>query len=383
MSIKRLANSKYLIDITCTERGRRRRLRRQFFGSLKDARKLENELKNEARFGNLRTRSEEPEPVTFQDFAWEWHETYVKANNRPCEQDTKESYLRVHLVPFFGRYLLDEIGKRDLERFKAEKLGEGLSPASVNHYLKCLQKLYQCAVDWGLVASNPVKGVPRLKNDVEKWAFLDFEEARKFIDAVPARWKPVFLCALRTGMRQGEILAMQWTDIDWRRKVIRVRHSLSDGDLTPTKNNSGRDIPIATDLLGILKTLRDNGSDFVFPNGSGDALHRKTLARPLRNANKHSGVKRVRFHDLRHTFASHLVMSGVPIRTVQELLGHADITMTLRYAHLTPEFRQEAIRKLEAHVLKGERDGNVTDEKEKDKQGSSAEKKKGSVSAAL
>jgi integrase len=351
MGIKKLAMGKYLIDLTWTEGGQKRRLRRQFFGSLKDVRKLEAELKNEARTGSLRTKSDDPEPVTFTDFAWDWHETYVKANNRECEQKTKEIYLRVHLVPFFGHKQLNEVDKRDLERFKAEKIREGQSPASVNHYLKCLQTLYQCALEWGLVDVNPVKGVPRLKLGVEKWAFLDFADARKFLEAVPVKWHPLFLCGLRTGMRQGEILALRWQDIDWKRKVIRVRHSLSDGRLTPTKSNQARDIPLTTDLLHVLKSIHSKGSEYVFPAGDGRPLHRKTLSRPTSNANRHSGVKRIRFHDLRHTFASHLVMSGVPIRTVQELLGHEEITTTMRYVHLTPEFRHEAIRKLEHHVL--------------------------------
>lgn len=360
MSIRRLATGKYLIDLTWTENGRKRRLRRQFFGTLKDARKLEAELKNQARLGDLMSRNNEPESIGFTDFAWEWHETYVKANNRECEQKTKEIYLRVHLIPFFGRLSLDEVSKRDIERFKAQKLREGQSSGSVNHYIKCLQKLYQCALEWGLVENNPVRGIPRLKRETEKWSFLNFVEAGQFMTAVPDKWKVLFLCALRTGMRQGEILGLQWKDIDWGRQTIRVRHSMSAGKLTPTKSNLARDIPIAVDLLAGLQEQQGNGSEYVFPAENGGPLHRKTLARPLRNANKTSGVKRIRFHDLRHTFASHLVMSGVPLRTIQELLGHRDVTMTMRYAHLTPEFRQEAIRQLEASILESEGVKKVT-----------------------
>ena len=318
---------------------------------MKAARKMERAMKNEARLGHLSPRQEEKERVLLKDFAWEWHETYVKTNNREIEQKTKASYLRIRLVPYFGEMALDEIGRKEIEGFKAATVRDGLAPASVNHFLKCLQKLFQCAVEWGHVDKNPVKGVPRLKVDDNKWSFLDFEETEKFMAAVPGRWEPVFLCAFRTGMRQGEILGLRWQDIDWKRRVITVRHSLSGEKLTPPKSGRNRDIPISRDLFEMLLSLRNNGSDFVFCAGDGGALHRKTLQRPLLTANKNSGVKRIRFHDARHTFASHLVMSGVPIRTVQELLGHADLKMTLRYSHLSPECRQDAIKQLEERVL--------------------------------
>jgi integrase len=364
MGVKRMGERRYLIDITWTEPdGRRRRLRRTFSGSLKAAAKVERAMRNEARLGHLLSAEPEEERALFKDFAWEWHETYVKANNGLAEQGSKESYLRIHLVPYFGDMYLDEIGRREIEGFKAATVAKGLSPASVNHYLKTLQKLIECAMDWGLVETNPVRGVPRLKVDRDKWSFLDFEDAEKFMAAVPKRWQPLFLCALRTGMRQGELLGLQHQDIDWKRRVIHVRRALSLGSLKSTKSFSSREVPITVDLLEALLVTRNNGSEFVFPARDGGFLHRKTLARPLRKANKDSTVKTIRFHDLRHTFASHLVMAGVPIRTVQELLGHGDLTMTLRYAHLTPECRQDAIRTLETRVLANKCDDYVTPKK--------------------
>jgi integrase len=353
MGVKRLSEGKYLIDITWTDsKEGRQRLRRQFFGTLKAAKKVERKMINEARLGHLQPREAEVERTGFKDFAWEWFDTYVKANNGEAEQNSKETYLRIHLVPFFGKMYLDEIGRREIEGFKAVTVEKGLSPASVNHYLKCLQKLFECALEWGVVDKNPVKGVPRLKVDRDKWDFLDFEEAEKFMAAVPPVWQPLFLCAIRTGMRQGELLALQHEDIDMKRRVMYVRWSLSrTGKLKAPKSGKGRAIPIALDLFEVLFSIRNNGSKFVFPAQDGGAMHGKTLDRPLRTTNKNSGVKRIRFHDLRHCFASHLVMAGVPIRTVQELLGHGDMTMTLRYAHLTPECKQEAIRILDKRVL--------------------------------
>jgi len=151
-------------------------------------------------------------------------------------------------------------------------------------------------------------------------------------------------------MRQGEIVAIRWRDIDWSRKTIRVSNSASDGKLCPTKSYRARDIPIPTDLLKALVSIRNNSSEFVFPAQDGSMLHPKTLLRPLRTANKNSGVKRIRFHDLRHSYASHLVMSGAPIKAVQELLGHRDLTTTQKYAHLTPDCKKAVVEQLEQAI---------------------------------
>jgi integrase len=152
-------------------------------------------------------------------------------------------------------------------------------------------------------------------------------------------------------MRQGELLALRWQDVDFTRRVICVENSLYDGQLCPTKSYGRREIRMVNELVEALLPLRNNGSAFVFPAQDCGPLHPKTLGRPLARAIKRSGVKRIRFHDLRHTAASHLVMAGVPIKTVQEILGHSDLAMTLRYAHLTPETREEAMVRLEEKVL--------------------------------
>ena len=350
MSLKQLGRDKHLIDFSWREGGRRCRLRRQVFGSPKAARDWEAKLRTAARLGELKPDENKKEQPTFADFSHEWYETYVKANNKLTEQKNKETVLRVHLVPFFGRQLLDETTAKDVERYKAEKVGQGYSPKTVNLHLLVLHKLFQTAIDWEVLERNPVSRVARLKDRKEKWSFLTLEEGEKFLAAVPTAWKPLFLCAIRTGMRQGEILALRWKDVDFKRRAITVDNSLFEGKLYPTKSYGRREIRMTSDLLEALLALRNNGSVYVFPAQDGSPLHRKTLNRPLAAANRGSGVKRIRFHDIRHSFASQMVMAGVPIKTVQEILGHADLKMTLRYAHLTPETRAEAIECLEREI---------------------------------
>lgn len=360
MAVRKLDQGKYLIDFTWTENGKRRRLRRQFFGSSRDAQKLERDLRNEARVGSLLPREVRNDDPTFDAFADEWMELYVEVNNRPVEQKTKESYLRVHLRPFFGAMLMSEITRRDVERFKAEKVVSGLSPGSVNHYLKTLRTMFRCAIDWEIVQANPTQGTSRLKDREDKWGFLTVEESEKFMAAVPVPWYPLFLFALRTGMRQGEILGLRWEDMFWDRRVIRVQNALSLEELMPTKSGKSREIPMTTDLVEALLPLRGGASPFVFSAQDGGPLHRKTLQRPLNTANRNSGVKRVRFHDLRHSFASQLAIAEVPIRTIQELLGHADMKMTLRYAHLTEGASRKAIERLDAALRRKGCDESVT-----------------------
>jgi integrase len=370
MSVKKLGPDKFLIEFSWFEGGRRCRLRRTVFGSQKAAREWEAKLKNAARMGELLRDDHEHERPTFSEFAKEWTDTYVKANNKPSEQATKESFLRVHLKPFFGAQRLMDITVRDIERYKALKVADKLSPKTVNLHLTTLRKLFQCAVDWGIVENNPVARVAKLKDRKDKWSFLNFEEADKFMAAVPRHWKPLFLCALRTGMRQGEILGLRWQDVDFSRRMLRVENSLYKDKLLPTKSYGRRDIRMSTDLLEALLPLRNNGSDYVFPAQDGGPLHRKTLNRPLASANKGLATKSIRFHDLRHTAASHMVMAGVPIKIVQEILGHSSLQMVLRYAHVTPEARGEAVDLLEKR-LEAERAKQVDekwtldDEKEK------------------
>jgi len=350
MSVKKLGPDKFLIEFSWFEGGRRCRLRRTVFGSQKAAREWEAKLKNAARMGELLRDDHEHERPTFSEFAKEWTDTYVKANNKPGEQANKESCLKLHLLPVFGGRRLDEITARDVERFKADKVAAGYAPQTVNLHLACLRKLLQCAVVWGMLQTNPMCRVAKLKDRREKWSFLTFEEADRFMAAVPKHWTPLFLCALRTGMRQGEILGLRWQDVDFSRRMLRVENSLYKDKLLPTKSYGRRDIRMSTDLLEALLPLRNNGSDYVFPAQDGGPLHRKTLNRPLASANKGLATKSIRFHDLRHTAASHMVMAGVPIKTIQELLGHSDLKMTLRYAHLTPESRGEAVDLLEKRL---------------------------------
>jgi integrase len=151
--------------------------------------------------------------------------------------------------------------------------------------------------------------------------------------------KPMVLLALNTGMRRGEIFNLQWSHLDLPRTMLKVEGS-------GTKSVRTRYIPLNDDALTVLSAWRDQteGENFIFP--ARDAGRMDNITRAWRNLTKKAKVADFNFHDIRHDFASRLVMAGVDLNTVRELLGHTDIKMTLRYAHLAPEHKRLAVSKL-------------------------------------
>ena len=180
--------------------------------------------------------------------------------------------------------------------------------------------------------------------------FLDFDEADRLVRAADGEWRCMILVALRTGLRQGELLALRWEDVDLKKGLLRVRQSVTRGHVTEPKSGKGRDIPLSDDALAAFKAQRHLRGPLVFSaRGWSDA--RKTECKhPLWRASKKAGLRRIGWHVLRHTFASHLAMRGVPLKAVQELLGHATMEMTMRYAHLSPNVPRDAVKALDSGV---------------------------------
>ena len=153
------------------------------------------------------------------------------------------------------------------------------------------------------------------------------------MDESPDHLKAILITALNTGMRKGEILGLKWKDINFRQRVI---------VLLDTKNNERREVPINKLLFEVLLPLRKNpDSPYVFSKKNGKPY--SNVRTSFETTKEKAGIEDFRFHDLRHTFASHLVMAGVGLRTVQELLGHKSYEMTLRYTHLSPDHKKAAV----------------------------------------
>lgn len=280
-------------------------------------------------------------------FAREWLATYAK-QNKESEQQQKSSILTNHLIPHFGELPLDEVTTAGVERYKAIKLGVRLAPKTVNNQLVVLRTALNCAREWGRLEKTP--RIKNLRTTSVNIDFLSEEEVEQLLqDGGERSWNTLIRLALRTGMRVGEVLALDWTDIDLEHRVITVRRSYSHGFLSSTKSRKIRHIPIADDLLDDLSAVRCSSRPLVAE--SGGLVKYDVARRALLRACARAGVRPVGWHVLRHTFASHLVIGGVPLSAVQMLLGHASIVTTQRYTHLAPNHLAEAVAVLNRRSL--------------------------------
>ncbi len=314
--------------------------------SKRGAERYEREVRARLSDGTYGKEKKRPVP-SLAEFADEFMEVYVKVNNKHTTYDDKKSMLRHHLVPFFGRMKLDAIGPREIERYKAAKVTTH-SVKTLTNQLSVLRKLLNVAHEWGLIASVPK--FKWMKLPPGTFRFLDFDEAERLLDAADRHsdptWRTMILLALSTGMRQGELLAIRWGDIDLVTGRLVVRQSLSRGRLGTPKSGRNREIPLNTRIVDSLRSYRHLRGEMVFCNDDGSVLTKNQCRRPLRWIQKKAGILKLGWHDLRHTFASHLVMRGAPMKAVQELMGHSTMQMTMRYSHLSPSVRRDAVQLL-------------------------------------
>jgi integrase len=282
---------------------------------------------------------------TFSVFSARWFGTYVMANNKSSEQRSKAFILRLHLEPWFGRMKLSRIKTADIEAFKASKRQQGLSAKSINNYLAVLGKCLRTAIDWDVLQAMP--RVRLLRTALPSYDFLTSVESRLLLqDVDEPMWNLMVRVALRTGMRRGELCALDWSDIDLEHGFINVHRRLYRGVIDVPKSNRGRHIPLSADLATHLAQV-GHKSGLVFTSVHGRPLSNGTLARGIERICRRTGLRHIGWHALRHTFASQLASEGVPLPAVQQLMGHSSITMTMRYAHLAPSALRGAVDVLE------------------------------------
>jgi integrase len=209
-------------------------------------------------------------------------------------------------------------------KLRSPRNPDGLSQKTVNNRLTVLRKAPDLACDYGLIDH-----VPRLKwlrVPKQKFDFLDFDEAERLLKAaeeVEPFWFAMIFTAIRTGMRQGELLALEWDDVDLVAGRIMVRQSHWRGHTDTPKSGREREIPLGDDLRQVLRDHRHLRRRLVFCGEGGEQQNENHCRRPLYRSAAKAGLRRIGWHVLRHTFASHLVMRGVALKAVQELLGHS------------------------------------------------------------
>lgn len=270
----------------------------------------------------------------FGEFAMEWLEMHAKVNNKPSTIKAKESTLRIYLLPYFGGFRLGEIDGLCIEKFKAAQMARKLSAKSINCHLGILLTCLKTAQEW-----DQLEKVPRialLKLPPRESEYLTPQEATKLFSVKKSMVQEMVLCALRTGMRIGEICALDWEDIDFESGIIKVRRSLVNGVMGSPKNNKVRHIPMSSDLRLTL-ALRQKRAGFVFTRDSGGCFTSGTQWKVLQELCLEAGVRQIGWHVLRHTFATTLSNNGAPMRAVQKLMGHSTLQMTEHYSHVDQE----------------------------------------------
>jgi integrase len=294
-----------------------------------------------------------------------------------------ESETRVHLAPFFRGRTLDAISHQDVVDLLGTLESKGLAPKSIRNAIGTLSALFNFAKApqrrWA--TTNPCEGLelPSAPQTTEI-RFLTLEEVRGMVANVPPGMyeqldRVMFLAAAMTGLRKGELVALRWRDVDWTALRVRVRQNYTRGEFgTPKSRRSTRSVPLADELAGELdrlyKTSRWTGDgDLVFAHPvTGGVQPKANITRRFRASLRAAGLDdRHVFHDLRHTFGTRMAAAGVPMRTVQEWMGHRDVQTTLIYADYSPsahEAEMVAAAFADPIELEGSNQGSILSESE-------------------
>lgn len=295
-------------------------------------------------------------PVLFRDFAERWFRECVEGRLKPSTAHGYRSSLRAHLLPFFGAYRLDRITPDAVQCFVTERLRERMNPSTLNRVIRQLHTILERARRWRYLAENAAAIVERPRIRKRHMEYLRPEEIGPFLEAAPPERRLLFKTAILTGLRMGELLAMKWEHLDWQSGRYHVTESLWRGRggyqfVSPKTETSRRAIRLQPSLLAELRShrasqdqltldLEDEYADhgLIFCQASGRPLDaRNLLQRDFWGSLRRAGLRRIRFHDLRHTFAALLIAQGAHAKAIQEAMGHSSIAVTMNtYGHLVP-----------------------------------------------
>jgi len=297
--------------------------------------------------------------MTFGEVADAYTAGHIAVNIRQSTQRDYERNLRLYLLPAFGSIKVRVITPEMIEAYRNRLLEKGTGRRTINKCHTLLSAIFRYALRYRWITANPAAEVRKLRAEsadeeqLETSSILTPTEAQQMLEAAGDRYRVLFLMAVSTGMRQGELLGLQWGDIDWTAKQVHVRRQYSSGRFGDLKTkNSKRKIGLGDELIHELKAWKlrcpKGDRDLVFPNGAGKPEnHGNLLRRGFYPALRRAGLRQIRFHDLRHTFASFLIARNVHPKRIQALLGHSSIKITMdTYGHLMHDADNEAAEKV-------------------------------------
>ena len=303
-----------------------------------------------------------------------WYENYAKIKMRPSSYLTYRGYLDNHIKPSLGNIPLGSLTTLDLQklykkllevgrvaRLESQKQPKGLSAKTVRNIHQIISSALKLAVDQRLLARNPADGCALPKVERREMQTIPAAQLMTFLrEAKESGVFALYYIDLTTGLRRGELLGLKWEDVDLEKGELRVRRQIGHigGEMLemPLKTkNAYRILPLSADAIGVLKEQRQKAgnSPWVFPSPTGGPMSPDSVLHMLHRVLKRAGLPEVRFHDLRHTFATLALQNGVDIKTVSGMLGHFSAGFTLdTYAHVTTSAKQEAANTM-GNVLSG------------------------------
>lgn len=287
------------------------------------------------------------EVPTLKEFAPRFLEGYVRANqHKPSGLASKEAILRLHLLPRFGAKRLDEITTEDVQRLKAALVKK--SGKTVNNVLSVLNVLLKTAHEWEVIERRPcaIKVVRTMMAEANFHNFEAFETLVQVARETDDVAHLIVLLGGEAGLRCGEMMALEWKDVDLTKGRLCVARSEWKGHVTAPKGGRVRHVPLTSRLAEALCGARHSRHARVLIDHDAQTLTQKVVQGIMRRVARRAKVQKG-VHILRHTFCSHLAMHGAPSRAIQELAGHRDLATTQRYMHLSPAALEAAIRLLE------------------------------------
>lgn len=312
--------------------------------------------------------------MPFGEWLDHWYETYCKPNARPATQRTYEGYIRLYLHPRLGSIPLNKVTINDIQQMCTwmmtearldQKNGEGgLSDSQVINCYSLCDRVLEKAVAEKLIVRNPAKGCKLPPNRPNEMKVLSREDMQKvLIQAKEENYYELFLLEFATGLRLGELMALQWDDVDLVTGELRINKqvNLVGSKLVisePKTKAAVRTLILPPSVRKVLAEYKTKvNSRWLFPSPKKDDLPiiPSAVSRRLHTLLEHAGCEQVRFHDLRHTFATNALAHGMDIKTLSTILGHVSSATTLNtYSHVTDEMRQRAAVKIDQGIAKAE-----------------------------
>src|SRR5271157_5362348 len=368
VKIRKLRGKWYLV---IDHRGKRKT--RVIGTDRKIAEEVRRQVEAKLALGDYGILGNQEQVPTFGAYAERWLRGYVEVERKGSTLRSYEQLLRLHVSPRFGHRNLTDIKREEIKAFlgdlsrQTKAVGGNTVPRFARNTLRlivgALRSVLSAAVEDGLIENSPALRLGRFvktERPAHRASAMTRREAEEFLDAVLdvcSEWYPFFLTALRSGLRKGELIALKWGDIQFGRdesdsnRFILVQRNYSLGQFTTPKNHRTRRVDLSRQLRMVLLQLRDKrlldaflegktsiSDELVFPSHAGTPIKPDNIAvRYMQPALEKAGLRRFRFHDLRHTFGSLLIQGGASLTYVKEQMGHSSIQITVdTYGHLIP-----------------------------------------------